>query len=40
MDPKEKLEEMALARLDSPEPSNRDLADAQVAKVLAQAEVR
>jgi len=28
MDPKEKLEEMALARLDSPEPSNRDLADA------------
>ena len=28
MDPKEKLEEMALERLDSPEPSNRDLADA------------
>ena len=28
MDPREKLEEMALARLDSPEPSNRDLADA------------
>lgn len=28
MDPREKLEKMALARLDSPEPSNRDLADA------------
>lgn len=28
MDPREKLEELALARLDSPDPSNRDLADA------------
>ena len=28
MDPKEKLEEMAIERLDSLEPSNRDLADA------------
>ena len=28
MDPKEKLEEMAIVRLDSPDPSNRDLADA------------
>ena len=27
MDPKEELEKQALARLDKPEPSNRDLAD-------------
>ena len=27
MDPREELEKQALARLDKPEPSNRDLAD-------------
>ena len=28
MDPREKLEEMAISRLDEPEPSNRAIADA------------